>query len=143
MNIGIDFWMYIQFDKNSKTIKIKDEAKPLSILYILICLLQIISSFFQILNYWNDFNDFRFYLFAIVFLLHFLALIYFIFYNSTVTTIKHDEIEYFKVKNILGLKFRFIKLQNNKIRLLNFKKSSKEIQSLKQYFKDNNLVLKL
>ena len=67
---------------------------------------------------------------------------YYVFYNSAQEVIKHDDIQYYNENRILGLKVRYLKLKNGKTRLLDFKKNSKEIQVLKQYFKDYDIVLK-
>jgi len=134
--------MYIRFDHNSKLIKIDDEAKTLSVFYIVICLLQVISSSIQVFHHWNQFKSWQFYVFSFIFILHAIALFFFNFYNSKDAVIKNDFIKYFNEKRFLGIKIRFIKLKNDKVRLLNFKKNSDEIKALKTYFIDNNLTLK-
>ncbi len=66
-------------------------------------------------------------------------LIFYLFYNSYQEIIDHDQVQYYKVKNIVGIKFRYLKLDNGKIRLLYFKGKSNEISILKDHLKQNNL----
>ncbi len=134
--------MYIKLDQNSKTIKISDEAKTLSVFYIVLCIIQMVSSSIQVYHHWNQFKEWELYVFLVIFILHAIALVFFIFYNSKDAVIKNDSIKYFNEKRILGIRLGYIKLKNNKVRLLNFKKNSDEIKALKAYFTDNNLTLK-
>lgn len=134
--------MKISFKPDISEIQIYDEAKTTRILYIVICVFQLISSSIQIVNTWGDFDDIALYIFIVIFILFGVAFIYYVFLNSAQEVIKHDDILYYNENRILGLKFRYLKLKNGRTRVMNFKKNSKEIEVLKQYFKDYDIVLK-
>lgn len=134
--------MQVSFKPNNQEILIHDEAKTHRWLLIILSAFQIISSSIQIFKYWGEYGDWRLYIFLVIFILFGLGFIFYLFFISGQDIIKHEDIEYFKTKRILGINYRYIKLKNGQTRLVNFKKSSKEIKALKQYLSENDIVVK-
>lgn len=131
--------MKIKFNTNQ--IKITDDARLQAKMFIFFSVLNLLNFSFQTWSNWNEFKDPLLYLFIVFSVLMLVALIYYLFYNSSQEIIEHEHIQYYKVKSILGLKFRYFKLLNGKTRLLYLKGKSREIKELINYLKQNNLPI--
>ena len=90
---------------------INDEAKLIRNVWVFISFTQVVSSTFQVVNYWGEFYDFRFYIFLFILIVFATTLIYFFFFDSVLKVIKHDHIKYFSEKRVLGIRLRYIKLK--------------------------------
>ena len=134
--------MKIKFKPDIKTLFIDDDAKTLKYFWVVFIILQLINAIFQLFNYWGQLYNPLLYIFIFIFVIFIAALVYYLLYDSSLEVLKHDEICYYKEKSIIGIKFRYIKLKNAKVRLLNFKKNSDEIKVLKQYFNEHKLTVK-
>ncbi|NBC58448.1 MAG: hypothetical protein GVY05_09235 [Bacteroidetes bacterium] len=131
--------MKIKFHNNQ--IEIKDDASfQRKIMLFLVCL-NLFNLFIQIWSRWNEFSNLLLYLFIVFFVLMIATLVYYLFYNSSQEIIEHEQIQYFKIKNILGLKLRYFKLTDDKTRLLYLKGKSTEIKELINYLEQNSFVI--
>ncbi|RRO17118.1 hypothetical protein [Flavobacteriaceae bacterium 14752] len=129
--------MKIKFNTNQ--IIINDDAGLQTKMFVFLSALNLLNFLFQTWSKWNEFDNPLLYLFLVFSVLMLMFLIYYLFYNSSQEIIEHEQIQYFKIKNILGLKLRYFKLTDGKTRLLYFKGKSNEISLLKDHLKQNNL----
>ena len=131
--------MKIKFHNNQ--IEINDDASlQRKVMLFLVCL-NLFNLCIQIWSRWNEFSNLLLYLFIVFFVLMIVALIYYLFYNSSQEIIEHEQIQYFKIKNILGLKLRYFKLTDGKTRLLYLKGRSTEIKELINYLNQHSFKI--
>lgn len=133
--------MTVKIIADNKAIQILDEAKNQRWILAFVSAIQYIVSSFQVANYWGEFQDYRLYVFIVLCILFGIGFIYFLLYNSGQKTIKPDEIKFFKIKNICGIIFYYIKLNNGKVRQLYIKNTSEEFKIVKQYCTVNNISM--
>jgi hypothetical protein len=132
----------IKFIKDKKVISIDDYSKAQNHLFKFIAVTQLFSSGIQINIYWLQFDEPFLYLFLLIFLIFSIACIYYFFYDSVEKLINIESISYYSEKPFLWSKIRFLKLKNNKIRLLNFRRKSKAQESLLNYLKKYHITIK-
>jgi hypothetical protein len=132
----------IKFDSEKNSITIRDEAKTHHYFFSSFIVLQLFSNGLQVYANWEKQDYIFFFIFSFIFLSFIGFSIFYFSYNSYQKNITIAEIKYYNEKPFMWFKFRFFKLQNNKIRLINFKPKSKAPEDLLTHLEKYQISIK-
>lgn len=125
-----------------KSIKVNDEAKLQRRSQLILSGCMFVSNTTLFLSKLNETQTFLFFLFLF---LSICFLIFFLFYLLKVddcNEISIEDIMYLDTKRILFFPFRYLKLKNNRIRIINFKSNSNQLKLFLNFLEKENVRIK-
>jgi len=127
-------------DLKNKTITLNDNAKSLRTGQLFLSGALFISNTVLFISRIEDDSIIKYFMLslAVIFLLFFL---FYMFKVSKQEKIKPSDVVYFKTRYILNLPLKHLKLKDGKMRLINFKKNSKNYDRLINVLRNNNIQI--